>query len=227
MPGPVDAGGPQQAGEHRLAAEHIQRQVAVVIVVAVELRAFLIAVQWHIGGIDVEDQFARHLPLRGDELLDQHLVQGHDIGPCRARFQPREGRRAGQFLDFAHRRLHQRIMAQYVVIVQVLIAAAQPVQPLGNQVAQRMGDPFRIARVAQRSGDRCRQADLPINLPYQQQTPVGTERTTREIRFDRAAPNAPKQHLLTGTIWHRRNSSQYGFDTCIRAPFGRSADTCS
>jgi len=26
---------------------------------------------------------------------------------------------------------------------------------------------------------------------------------------------------------HRRNSSQYGFDTCVRAPFGRSADACS
>src|SRR5690606_17210556 len=43
MPGTVNAAGSQQAGQHRLAAEHVQRQVAVVIVIGVELLELLFA----------------------------------------------------------------------------------------------------------------------------------------------------------------------------------------
>lgn len=120
------------------------------VVIAVELRPFLLAVQRHVGSVDIEDQFARCLLLRGDELLDQHAVERHHVGAGRARLQAREGRAAGQFLDLAHRRLHQRVTAQPVVVVQVLVAAAQPVEALRDEVAQRMPDPVRIARVAQR-----------------------------------------------------------------------------
>src|SRR3546814_14464343 len=37
MLGTIDAAGPQQASEHRLAAEHVQGQIAVMVVVAVKL----------------------------------------------------------------------------------------------------------------------------------------------------------------------------------------------
>src|SRR3546814_4313979 len=43
--GPIDAAGPQQAGQHRLATEHVQRQIEVMVVVAVDMLEFLIAMQ--------------------------------------------------------------------------------------------------------------------------------------------------------------------------------------
>ena len=49
----------KHAREHRLAAEHVQRQVAVVVVVGVELGTLLVAVQRHVGGVDVEHEFRR------------------------------------------------------------------------------------------------------------------------------------------------------------------------
>ena len=42
------------------AAEHVQRQVAVAVIVAVEEAPFLVAVERIIGGVEIEDD-----PLRG------------------------------------------------------------------------------------------------------------------------------------------------------------------
>lgn len=131
----VDARRPQHAGEHRRACEDVERQIAIVIVIAVELRQLLVAVQGHVGGVDSRSRINRSFLLCRNELFDQHAVQGHDIGARRARLQAREGRAAGQFLDSAHGGLHQGIVAQPVVIVQILVAAAQAVQALGDQIA--------------------------------------------------------------------------------------------
>ena len=46
---------PQLGREQVLAAEHVQRQVAVAVVVAVEEAAFLVAVQRIVGRVEVED----------------------------------------------------------------------------------------------------------------------------------------------------------------------------
>ncbi|GMV54622.1 MAG: hypothetical protein AMXMBFR6_04270 [Betaproteobacteria bacterium] len=171
-----------------------------------ELRQFLLAVQGRIGSIDIEDQCARRLALRGYEPLDQHAIERHHVGTGGARFQAREGRAAGQFIGPAYRGLHQRIVAQPIVVVQILVAAAQPVQALGDQVTQRMPDAFRSAWVAQCSSRCHRQADLAINLVYPHHASVGTDGTTAKVRFNHPPPKAPKQHLLLGTIWHRRNT---------------------
>src|SRR3546814_16738774 len=51
MLGTIDAAGPQQASEHRLAAEHVPRPIAVMAVVAVQLLELLIAMQGPVSGI--------------------------------------------------------------------------------------------------------------------------------------------------------------------------------
>ena len=51
--------GPQIGDQQLLATEDIQRQEAVVVVVAVEEAAFLVAVDRVVGGVEVEDQFFR------------------------------------------------------------------------------------------------------------------------------------------------------------------------
>jgi len=68
----VDAAGAQVRAQQLLATEHVQRQVAVAVVVAVEEAALLLAVQRVVGGIEVQHQFLRRGVEAGDELIDQH-----------------------------------------------------------------------------------------------------------------------------------------------------------
>jgi hypothetical protein len=73
--GPIDAALTQVGAQQLLAAEHVQRQVAVAVVVAVEEAPLLLAMQRVVGGVKVQHQFLGRSLEAGDELLDQHLVQ--------------------------------------------------------------------------------------------------------------------------------------------------------
>ena len=77
------------------AAEHVQRQIAVAIVVAVEEAAFLVAVQGVVGGVEIEDDLARRRLVRVEEEVDEQALDGRTvmadlveregpIGACRA-----------------------------------------------------------------------------------------------------------------------------------------------
>ena len=88
----VDATAPEHARQHRLAAEDVQRQVAVMVVVGVELGALLLAVQRHVGSVDVEHQFGRCRPVAGDELIDEHAVQRDCLCSARPRLQAAQRR---------------------------------------------------------------------------------------------------------------------------------------
>ena len=70
------------------AAEDVERQVAVAIVVAVEEPAFLLAVQRIVGGIQIEDDLLRSLPMRlqeqvDEQRLDRRRVVAHLVIPRR------------------------------------------------------------------------------------------------------------------------------------------------
>ena len=59
MLGGVDLAGPQVGRQQLVAAEDVQRQEAVVVVVAVEEAPLLVAVHGVVGGVEVEDQVLR------------------------------------------------------------------------------------------------------------------------------------------------------------------------
>jgi hypothetical protein len=118
----------------------------------VELGLFLFPVQGDVRGVDVQYQLARTTPLAGNELLDQHPVQGHDIGSRRPLLQAAQGRAAAQFIARADRGLHQRVVTQGRMVVQVFVAAAQGIQSLRHQVAQLVRNAILVARVVQCRG---------------------------------------------------------------------------
>ncbi len=70
----VDVRRPQPRAQQMLAAEDVQRQVAVVAVVAVEEAALLLAVQRVVGGVEVEHDLLGSLIERLEEHVQQHLV---------------------------------------------------------------------------------------------------------------------------------------------------------
>ena len=164
--GPVDATAPQHARQHRLAAEHVQRQVAVVVIVGVELGTLLVAVQRHVGGVDVEHQFSRWRLVAGDELIDEHAMQCNGLRPRRPRLQAAQRGRARQRIDPADRGLHQQVVSQRVVVVEVFVATAQAVDALGQEISQAVRDARRVARITQHRGRRAAQTD-PLVGPSQ------------------------------------------------------------
>lgn len=60
---------------HHLAAEDIQRQVTIVVVIAVKLGPFRILMPRHVRGIDVKDECARRSGSGRDERIDERPVR--------------------------------------------------------------------------------------------------------------------------------------------------------
>ena len=64
-----------KVGDQQLpAAKRVQRQEAVPVVISVEEAPGLMAVNGVVGRVEVNHQLARRATVRGDELLDQDLV---------------------------------------------------------------------------------------------------------------------------------------------------------
>src|SRR4051794_41590303 len=70
----VDVGAPQLGAEEMPAAEDVERQVAVAVVVAMEEAALLMPVQWVIGGVEVEDDLPRRCAVRLQEQPHEEIL---------------------------------------------------------------------------------------------------------------------------------------------------------
>jgi hypothetical protein len=67
----IHVGAPQFGDQQVTAAEHVERQIAVAVVVAVEEPPLLLAVQWIIRCIEIEDDLLGRPRVRLHELVDQ------------------------------------------------------------------------------------------------------------------------------------------------------------
>jgi hypothetical protein len=61
------------------AGENIQRQIAVAIVVAVEVPTFLVAVERIVSGVEVDDNSHRRLAMSFQEQVDEQPLDGSTI----------------------------------------------------------------------------------------------------------------------------------------------------
>ena len=119
------------------AAEHVKRQVAVAIIVAVEEAAFLIAVQRVVRGVEVEDDLLGRPVVRLEQQVDEQGLDRRrlmcDLAVLRRRlarqFEPVQRRFArhrrailAPGLELARQHRHQRVVTKLVVIVQILVA---------------------------------------------------------------------------------------------------------
>jgi len=96
------------------------------------------------------------------------------------------------------------------VIVQVLVAAAQCVHALRQQIAQSVSDAFGIARIGYRRSSHAAQTKVPIHLAQQQQPAIAAQLPAAEVGLDDAPPNATKFDLVLCTLWHRQSSVVMG-----------------
>lgn len=77
--GRVDVGGPQLGAQKVIAAEDVERQVAVVAVVAVEEPPLLVAVQGIVRGIQIQHDLFGRSGVRAHEQLDEQRLDRHRI----------------------------------------------------------------------------------------------------------------------------------------------------
>jgi hypothetical protein len=108
--------------------------------------------------------------------------------------------------------LHQHIVAQCLVVVQVLVAAAQAVQALRQQVAQAVADALGVSRIRNRRGGRAAQVQMPVDLAQQQKPTIAAQVPAAEIGFDDAPAEAAEIDLVFRTLWHRQSSVVIGLE---------------
>ena len=114
------------------ATKDVQRQIAVAVVVAVKMPAFLFAVERIVGRIQVDDDVRQRLAMSLQEQIDEQAFDGWPVmielvvavlADLAGVFQPVERRLAGERsarpVDDGSER---RIVAQSVVVDQVLVA---------------------------------------------------------------------------------------------------------
>ena len=84
--GRVDLRRAKIGDQQLIAAEDIQRQEALLVIVAMEKPALLSPMHGIIGGIEIQDQPVGWCRERGDELLQEDLMDGPGRSPIRAVF---------------------------------------------------------------------------------------------------------------------------------------------
>ncbi len=153
---------PQLGDQQMPTAEHVQRQITVAIVIAVEEPSLLLTVQRIIGRIRIENDLLGRAFMRFQKQVDQKSPDCHrivaDLVVARrlqfAQFQPVQRRLAGDRrairasrCELARQHRHHRIVAQFVVVVDVLIAERDGEHPLADQGGDLVLDPFRTPLV--------------------------------------------------------------------------------
>ena len=165
------------------AAEHIERQVAVAVVVAVEEPSLLVAVQRVVGGVEIEHDLLRRLRVRVEEevheqRLDRRAVVGDPavaVGFRRAMLQPVQRalaseRRAAPVPRLEPTKHHpeHRVVTQPVVVDQVLVAERDAEHPLPDQRRHLVDHPLRRPAIREAGREALDEPDRPVGRSEQQ-----------------------------------------------------------
>ena len=176
----VDVRGPELGRQEMAAAEHIQRQVAVAIVIAVEEPAFLMAVQRVVGGVEVEDDLLGRPCVRLEEEVDEQrldrrrvvadlVVAGGDLArqfqPVQRRFARHRRAILAPGFELARQHRHQRVVTKLVMIVQVLVAERDAEHALPDERGDRVLHEPRVSGVAETSRKPPNQISLRSAAP--------------------------------------------------------------
>ena len=204
-----------------IAAEHIERQVAIAVVVAVEEAALLMAVQRIVGGVEIEDDLPRRLKVRIEKEIDQKLLDGRGLmadlvvarGLRPAQLQPVERalarhRRAvlAPRRELAGQHRHHRVVAQLVMIIEVLVAQRDPEHPLAHQGRHLVLDQLLPPRVPEAAGEALDELDRTIRRTQQQCPGIRRDGAPVERRHHRTSFYRCKIKPIRNTLCRHRGA---------------------
>ncbi len=180
----VDVRAPQLGGEQVPTAEHIERQIAVAVVIAVEEAAFLMTVQRIVGGIEVEHDLLGRRLMRCEEEIDEQSFDGGrgmaDLVVARGRgrrvLEPVQGALAGERgaglalgLELAG---EHRVVAQLVVVDQILVAERNAEHPLRHHGLDAVLHLRLGAAIDEAGGEPLDQSNRPVGRAEQERPGV-------------------------------------------------------
>jgi hypothetical protein len=211
----VEVRGPRPRAQQVVAAEDVQREIAAALVIAVGGAAELVAVDRVVGGVEVQDDPLGRSGVGLEEEVHEEafdvagaagdlLVAAASIGTDGGQFQTIQGALAGQGLAAIATALsrpargvgladdggQERVASQVVMVVEVLIAQGQGIDPLGDQLVGRVFDPVGFAVAGEAGGELMDDAGELLGLAEQQGTAVGGDVAAIEVRDD----FAPAEH---------------------------------
>ena len=172
MLGLIDVRRPQVADQQLIAAEDIERQKAVVVIIAVEKATLLAAVHRIVRTIEVQHQFLRRVLSGSDEALHQRLMRRPSPAPVRRPLQTANRRGTGQTPIPTASRLQHQIVAQNLVVVDVFIAKRNGEHPLAQQTREAMLDLACLAPVRQTTAQPRLQSNTTVRQTQQQRPAV-------------------------------------------------------
>jgi len=130
-----------------------------------------------------------------------------------AQFHPIERRLAGHRrtilaprLKLAGQHRHQRIMAQFVVVVQILIAQRDPKHPLADQSRDPVLDQVGAPHVVKARGKPIHHSDRTIRRAQQQRSGIRGDRAGIERRYHFASFNGCKSKQIRATLCRHRGA---------------------
>ncbi len=187
----VDIGLAQFGDQKMVAAENIQRQITIAVVIAVEEAALLFAVQRIVRGVQIENDFLGRAFVGFEKQIDQQLLDRRAVmadlvvkaGRLLRPLQTVQGRLAGNRraigaarLQFAGQHRKQGIVPQGIVIVEVLIPQRQAKNPLPRQRRHRMLDKRGSAPVDETLGKPLDKLQSLVGAAQLQRPRVGSDR---------------------------------------------------
>ena len=217
----VDVGRAQFGRQQMPPTEDIERQVAVIVVIAVEEAPLLMPVQRIIGGVEIEDDLFRRHDMRVEKDIDQQPLDRRRIvaefviarGFRPAQLQSVERRFAGhrRAIPATGRKLagqhrHHRVVAQFVVVDQILVTQRNPKDPLPNQSRNRVLDQLRRAAVLEAAGKPRDHTDRPVGRAKQHRAGVRGHRAAVEPSDNRTPLDRCKAKQIRATLCRHRAS---------------------
>ena len=181
----------------------------------------LLAVHRIVGRIEIKDDLVRRSLVRLQEQVDEEPLDGHrivtDLVIARrlqaAQLQPVERRFAGHRRailaarrELAREHRQHRIMAQLVVVVEILIAKRNPEHPLADQRHYLVLDQLRAPHVVKARGQSIHHPDRTIRRAQQQRSGIRRDRARVERRNHRAAFNRFKFKEIRATLCRHRGA---------------------
>ena len=181
----------------------------------------LTAVQRVVGGVEIEDQPLRSLPVGVEEKIDEERLDG-----VRLMTDPAIAMGArGRVLQTVQRRLagkrrtartpglqtpqhhpQNRVVAQRVVVDQVLVAQRDPEHPLAHQGGDVVHHTAGRAPVREAGREAVHQSDRPVRGAQQQGARVRGHHPAAEIRYNRTAIETCKPHRGSATLCGHRGT---------------------
>ena len=165
-----------------LTTQHVQRQIAVLVIVPVEGPSRLMTVHRIIGRVEVQNHLLGTARERGDELFEQFVMNRNRPLTLGAPLESAQRRRTRQGPVATTRGLDHQIVSKGVVVVRVFVSQRQSMHPLAQHRQHPVANLPALASVAEAERHLGGQPQPAVYLAQQQRTAMRGNRTAGEIR---------------------------------------------